>query len=79
MNLVGSDPLLTPLMTVMGILTVVVAVCLPQLLPTVSLITLSGMVLTEVLKKNPDGLIGRKGKRTTALSVCMGSKKNGPV
>jgi hypothetical protein len=37
------------------------------------------MILTEVPKENPDGVIGRKGKRTAALSVCMGSNKDGPV
>ena len=37
------------------------------------------MILTEVLKENPDDVIGREAKGTAALSVCMGSKKNGPV
>jgi hypothetical protein len=37
------------------------------------------MILTEVPKENPDVLIGRKCRGTAALSVYMGSKKNGPV
>ena len=37
------------------------------------------MIFTNILKENPDGVIGREGKRTAALSVCVGSKKNGPI
>ena len=32
---------------------------------------LSGMILTEVSKEDPDGVIGREGKRTSSFSVCM--------
>ncbi len=31
----------------------------------------SGMILTEVSKEDPDGVIGREGKRTSSFSVYM--------